>query len=188
MKLLPRSLMLFAVIWLLMTQRLPAPIQEIPESPTPAPVSETTTTPIAKPKVSKTKEKAAELESREKERSSTKVAPISAPAHQGPARFAGMWKGKINQGLLGHTPTTLRIDPAATLVELSRNLGGGSRPLTISGNSASWKTGVVGEIVWTLTPNSDGQTAQVTMKGVLVHDTTTFRRGSAPAVASVPAR
>ncbi len=180
MKLLPRSLMLFAVIWLLMTQRLPAPIQEVSESPTPAPVSEMTATPIAKLKASKTKAKAAETESAEKERSSTKVAPISAPAHQGPARFAGTWSGKINQGLLGHTPTTLKVDSAATSVELSRNLGGGTRSVTSTGNTISWHTGIVGEIAWTLTPSGDGQTAQVTMKGLLVHDSATFRRRLAP--------
>jgi hypothetical protein len=156
MNLLRRSLGLSAVIFLLATHRLPAPIQEVPESPTPAPVSETTTMPIAKPKVRKTKAKTSEAESAEKEQSSTKVASTPVPAHQGLARFAGTWKGKINQGLLGHSPTTVRVDPAATSVELSRNLGGGTRPGTSTGNTISWHSGVVGEIVWTLTPNSDG--------------------------------
>lgn len=174
------------VFVLFFVHQLPAPIQEVPESPTPAPVSEATATPIAKPNVRQTKPKAAELEFREKERSSIKVAPTPVAAHQGPARFAGTWKGKINQGLLGHTPTTLRVDPAATSVELSRNLGGGTRPVTSTGNAISWHSGVVGEIVWTLTPNGDGQTAQVTMKGLLVNDTTTFRRGSTPPAASRP--
>jgi TonB family protein len=164
------------------SHRLPAPIVETPEKATPAPETEQ----IARPKSKKTKAKvkAVESESPAKEESSTKVAPTPAPAHQGPARFAGTWKGKISQGLLGHPPTTLTVDPAATSVELSHNLGGGTRPVTLSGNTISWHSGMVGEITWTLTPNGDGQTAQVTMKGLLVNDTATFRRGSAPAAAA----
>jgi hypothetical protein len=37
----------------------------------------------------------------------------------------------------------------------------------------------MGEVTWTLTPNSDRQTAQVTMKGMLLNDSATFRRGRA---------
>jgi hypothetical protein len=96
---------------------------------------------------------------------------------QGPARFAGTWNGKVNQGLLGHVPTSVTVDSTATSVELNRNLGGGTRPTTINGNTVSWHSGVMGEVTWTLTPNGDGRTAQVTMKGLLLNDTTTFHRG-----------
>ena len=83
----------------------------------------------------------------------------------------------MNQGLLGHVQTSVTVDPTATSVELNQNLGGGNRPATTNGNTISWKSGVAGEIKWTLTPNSDGQTAQVTMKGLMLNDIMTFRRG-----------
>jgi hypothetical protein len=109
------------------------------------------------------------------DKAKTKSVRTSAP--QGPARFAGMWTGKVNQGLLGHVPTSLTVNSTATSVELSQNLGGGAKQVSVNGNSISWKSGVAGEIHWTLTPNSDGQAAQVTMKGLMLNDTTTFRRG-----------
>ena len=91
--------------------------------------------------------------------------------------------GKISQGLLGHQQTSVTVDPTATSIELNRNLGGGSKPLTTNGNTISWHTGMLGEIAWTLTPNADGRTAQVTMQGLLMHDATTFSRGQSSAAA-----
>jgi len=109
----------------------------------------------------------------------TRTQAKPAPAVEGPARFVGTWNGKVNQGLLGHVPTSVTVDATATSVELNHNLGGGTRPATINGNTISWHSGVMGEVTWTLAPNSDGQTAQVTMKGMLLNDTATFRRGQA---------
>lgn len=91
----------------------------------------------------------------------TRIKAAPAPGLQAPARFAGTWSGKVNQGLFGHVQTTVTVDPTATSVELNHNLGGGTRPATTSGNTISWHSGVMGEITWTLTPNSDSQTAQV---------------------------
>lgn len=170
-----RVLVCVALAVLAITPRLPAPIVETPESPTPAP--EQSESPKPKPKHS-TKTTPSDVDSSAK--SETRPAATPKPTREGPAGFAGTWSGKISQGLLGHTPTTLTVNATATSVELSHNLGGGTRPVTLSGNTISWHTGIVGEIAWTLTPNSDGQTAQVTMKGLLVNDTTTFRRRSAP--------
>ncbi len=154
--------------------RLPAPIIEEQQKPTPAP--EQSEAPKPKTKHS-TKARISDIESSAK--SETRPAATPKPALEGPARFAGTWSGKVKQGVLGHIPSSVTVDPTATSVELSHNLGGTKRPLTIDGNTISWKTGVVGEVRWTLTPNSDGQTAEVTMKGVLMNDSTTFRRGSA---------
>ena len=166
---------------LITVQRLPAPIVE-PEE-TPPPPSEQSETPkqkhSAKSKPTSEEQAVVKTEMRAK--------PAPPPAPQGPARFAGTWKGKINQGVLGHVQTTFVVDPGATSIELSHNLGGGKRPLNANGNTISWKTGVVGEIAWTLTPNTDGQTAQVTMKGLLLNDTTTFRRGQTPVPSPSPA-
>jgi hypothetical protein len=154
----------FISLWV---DRLPAPIVE-EEKPTPAPEQKEP----SKRKRSKsitTEQSSAQTETR------TKAAP--APGLQGPARFAGTWNGKVNQGLPGHVPTSVTVDSTATSVELNRNLGGGTRPTTINGNTVSWHSGVMGEVTWTLTPNVDGRTAQVTMKGLLLNDTTTFHRG-----------
>ena len=163
-----RSLLVAAVTIFLSVDRLPAPIVE-EEKPTPAPIAEQSEAP--KRKHSPRSTSSAEESSAE---AANKTKP--APASQGPARFAGSWTGKISQGLLGHVPTSVTVNANATSVELNHNLGGGTRPVTINGNIISWKSGVAGEITWTLTPSSDGQTAQVTMKGLLLNDTTTFRR------------
>lgn len=154
--------------------RLPAPIIEEQQKPTPAPEQSE----APKPKVKhSTKARISDIESSAK--SETRPAATPKPALEGPARFAGTWSGKVKQGVLGRIPSSVTVDPTATSVELSHNLGGNRRPLAINGNTISWKTGVVGEVGWTLTPNSDGQTAEVTMKGLLLNDSTTFRRGSA---------
>jgi len=174
-----RTLIILAFITSVWTHQSPAPIVE-EEKPTPA--SEQSEAPKRKhhsAKSASTEQSPTQTETR------TKTA--SAPVAQGPARFAGTWNGKINQGLLGHVSTSVTVDPTATSVELNKNLGGGNRSVTRNGNTISWHSGVMGEITWTLTPNADGQTAQVTMKGMLLNDTTTFRRAQASLPAPSPA-
>jgi len=167
-----RSILLFTVALLIAAHDLPAPIVE-EEKPTPAPEQSQAT----KPKTKRPTKSAAISEEQTPAKTEPRAKPPPQPASLGPARFAGTWTGKINQGVLGHVRTTLTIDSTATSFDLSHNLGGGSKRLTVNGNTASWKSGTVGEIAWTLAPNSDGQTAQVAMKGLLLNDTTTFRRG-----------
>jgi hypothetical protein len=177
-------LLLVVVALLITAHQLPAPIVEPEEKPTPAPEQSKAPKPkhSIKPEAAFEDQPSAKIEKR--------AQPTPRPAIQGPARFAGTWTGKINQGVLGHVKTSLTIDTNATSIQLSRNLGGSSKPLTVSGNTASWKSGAMGEIAWTLTPNSDGQTAQVTMKGLMLTDSATFRRGAAnvPAQTSSPTR
>jgi hypothetical protein len=163
-----RRILIIALITSTWIHQSPAPIVE-EEKPTPAPTAEHSEAPQRKHSARST--------SAEQSPKQTETRTKSAPAAQGPARFAGTWNGKINQGLLGHVPTSVTVDPTATSVELNKNLGGGNKRATINGNTISWKSGLAGEITWALTPNGDGQTAQVTMKGMLLNDTTTFRRG-----------
>ncbi len=170
-----RHALVVTVSILIWVNQSPAPIVE-EEKPTPA--AEQSEAPKRKHSARSTSAEQSPAQTETK----TKAAP--APASQGPARFAGTWNGKINQGLLGHVQTSVTVDSTATSVELNRNLGGGNRKATVNGNSISWKSGVAGEVTWTLTPNSGGQTGQVTMKGLMLNDTTTFRRGQA---ASTPA-
>lgn len=174
MSLLPRSSAVSAVVLLLTTHSLPAPISEIPESPRPALEEQ------ARPKKSKPKATDSESESPTRSKSRATVTSAPAPALQGAARFSGVWSGRINQGLAGHVASTLTVSEDATSVELSHKLGGGKRSVTTNGGTISWRSGILGEVGWTLAPNSDGQTAKVTMKGVILNDTQTFRRGTAP--------
>jgi hypothetical protein len=166
----PRLLIFIGFLLFVSSPRLPAPIVEPGENPTPTP--EQSEGPKSTPKYSRK----SEVKSSHTE---------SSPIH-GPSRFTGSWTGKISQGLLGHTQTTLAVSADATSVALSRNFGGGSKPATISGGTISWRSGLMGEIAWTLTPNGDGQTAQVTMKGLLMSDTATFRRGSRSSTRAKP--
>ena len=163
----------------LWVDRLPAPIVE-EEKPKPAAEQSEALKRKRSKRSTTTGQPSAQTETR------TQATP--APAAEGPARFAGTWNGKVNQGLLGHVPTSVTVDPTATSVELNHNLGGGTRPATINGNTISWHSGMMGEVTWTLTPNSDGQTAQVTMKGMLLNDSATFRRGQAGPALSTKAR
>ena len=164
------SIGLSLITLVLTAHRLPAPIiEEERSTPAPAPQQSEAPKPKHSPRPTTTEQSSSPTETRAK--------PAPASASQGPARFAGTWTGKVNQGLLGHVATSFTIDSSANSVELSHNLGGGTKRATITGNSISWKSGVAGEVTWMLTPNSDGQTAQVNMKGTVLSDTTTFRRG-----------
>lgn len=154
------------------SHRLPAPIVETPDQP---PAVEQS----IKPKLKhRTKTTQSEFSSREKAGAASRSAP--APSLEGPTRFAGAWSGQINQGLTGHVIATFTVSPDATSVQISKNLGGGTREATMSGDTISWPTGSLGGTT-TLTPNNDGQTAQVTLKGLFGNTTATMRRISTPA-------
>jgi len=154
------------------SHRLPAPIVEPPDQP---PAAEQPVKPKSK---HRTKTTQSESSSKKKTDATSRSAP--APALQGPARFAGAWSGQINQGITGHVIATFTVSPDATSVQISKNMGGGMREATMNGDTISWHTGSLGGIT-TLTPNNDGQTAQVTLKGLFGNTTATVRRSSAPA-------
>ena len=151
----------------LSAQRLPAPIVETQEKP-----------PEEQSK-SKKRSRAKRAESDATSKTSRSAASSTpTPALQGAARFAGTWSGTVSQGLIGHVNGTFTVSPDATSVQVSQNLGGGTRNATMNGDSISWSTGGFGGTT-TLTPNVDGQTAQVTLKGLLGSTSATWRRGSA---------
>src|SRR5436309_6023598 len=98
---------LLTVVLLLMTaHRLPAPIQEVPESPTPG------ATPAPK--------ESAKTKPRPLTRPKTKSEPTnppsrpSPPAKQGP--YAGTWKGVITWGMWGDFEHTILIDDQQTMM------------------------------------------------------------------------
>ena len=162
-----RHLLLATCLLLITPHRLPAPIQEIPESPTPAPEDE------AKPKKAQSKPRAAESE--QKTKSAPK--PSGAAMPSGPARFAGTWTGTINQGILGNIEVSLVIDARGTSVKDITKMGSFTHPATINGNTMTWRAGWLKEIEWTFTPSGDGKTAAVTSKsGLGVNGASTFHR------------
>ncbi len=167
------ALLLTAVLLLITAHRLPAPIQEVPESPTPAPAEQA--------KAKKTQSKSKTIESEPKTKSASK--PSAAPAPQGPARFAGTWTGTINQGMLGNPQVTIVVNANATSVTHSSNLSGamGTHAATINGDTLKWHTswGWANGLLWTLRPNPDGQTAITTSKSLVsAHGPATFSRNS----------
>jgi outer membrane biosynthesis protein TonB len=150
MNLFTRSLGLSAVVLLLTTYPLPAPIQEVPESPTPAPEQQ------AKPKKTQAKPKTVESE--------PKIKPMPKPsamaAIQGPAKFAGTWNGRIFRSGSGNTDNvTVVVNAAATSATVSNfSPGPQTGRTTINGNTISWNWMLA---KWTMTINQDGQNAQI---------------------------
>ena len=149
--------------------RLPAPIVETEENPTPAP--EQSEAPKPKEKHSQAKSTTPSNEP------STKPEPRATRTREGPARFAGTWIGRINQGIFGNVEFTLVVNDAANAVRETSNGLHFTHPAILNGNTLSWQAGILNEIAWTLTPNSDGRTALATShSGLGVNGAATFRR------------
>ena len=166
-----RWLPLITALLLITAHRLPAPIQEVQESPTPARAEH------AKPKKTQSKSKAVASEAKTK----SALKSSAMPAPQGAARFTGTWTGTINQGMLGTPQVKIVVNSNATLVTHSSNLSGemGTHAATINGDALKWHTGWgwANGLTWTLTPNTDGQTAVTTSKSlVAAHRPATFSR------------
>jgi hypothetical protein len=132
-----RNALLTAVVLLLATHRLPAPITEIPESPTPAPEQSAKPKPkrITKPKVT--------------------------------TKFAGTWTGTIRFGPTLVVEYTLVINSAGSSVqEKSAQWGSHFYSATCDGKTVRWQT-LGTDSRWALTPNPDGKTALVTGTAVV---------------------
>ncbi len=151
------SCVLIIAALLISTHRLPAPISEIPQSPTPTPAVTEAVQPkksAAKPKAKASPETAIKPQTK----------PTPPPLQTGAARFAGTWTGTINQGIFGNIEISLAINATGTSVKESSKGGTFTHPATINGNMMTWKAGWLSEIAWTFTPAGDGKTAAVTSK------------------------
>ncbi len=146
---------LFAAGLLLITaQRLPAPISEVPETPTPTPVLPT-----------QSENKSNATITGATPQPAANPAPSTTPEVADPARFAGTWTGKIKFGRVGDVDFTLVINSEATSLEQgSKNFGRHMHATISSGHTLSWRAGEKNDLAWTLTPNPDGQTALTTLK------------------------
>ena len=149
------------VLFLISTHRVPAPIVEPEEKPTPAPEQS------GAPKRKHSPKSKTVSEEPSSAKTETRARPTAAPALQGPARFAGTWSGKINSGIVGNIQIKLVISADARSVTDSSSYGGTTYATRLNGNTLEWHAGWLKEITWTLTPNPDGQTAAVTSKSVL---------------------
>jgi hypothetical protein len=146
-----RATLFFGVVLLLITaHRLPAPISEILESPTPAPEQS------AKPKPKRTIKPKVTSESSE---SSTKrKTALPAQSQPTPNRnpFDGTWRGFLHVA-----DYTLIINVAGnTVTEKSAKWGTFTWPTTCDGKTIRWNDG--GSCAWTFTPNPDEKTALAT--------------------------
>jgi hypothetical protein len=145
---------------LLSTQHSPAPIQESQETPSPSPTAQAAATSSAAPNAT----------------------AATAPSKQEAARFAGTWTGRIKFGNAGEVQLTLIINPQATsLIHKSERFGETAHPTSVNAGTLSWTAGVKNGNIWTLTPNSDGQTAVVKVKPLIGEEgTATFQRAESP--------
>ena len=135
--------------------RLPAPIQEVPESATPTP----TVTPSAKPKPKP-------LRTRPREASATpRAQPTVWQSRAG--QFAGTWTGIVtsNNPLIGvgPHPATYVINSAENSITETGPVGTFTHAAKVSGNAFLFKTGVFAEVSVSMTVVGDGRTAQVSV-------------------------
>jgi hypothetical protein len=161
-----RSITFGLIILLLGARQMPAPIQEIPESPTPVPAF--TNTP--KPKKSPAKPKPTPLPN---EPGKT---PNRSPSVQ-PSRFAGKWVGTMPEVPWGNVATELIVDPSESTMEWQESGRGKGRSvakLNADTLQASFQVGVTA--TWSLTPQPDGATARVRLQAFMNDQTAIFHR------------
>ena len=165
-------LLLGAVLLWVTAPRLPAPIQEVPESPTPAPTVAATAKPKPKPS-SKPKAKAEASES----------APSPSKRSVGPktSRFAGKWVGIMPEVPWGNVATELIVDETGTTMQWQESgRQKGTEKTRLSGDTlqATFQVGVAA--TWSITLQPDGATARVRLQAFMNNQTAIFHRSSGP--------
>jgi hypothetical protein len=176
---LPIRSRLVLVLLLFSAHRLPAPIQEVPESPPPA------TEQSAKPKARRTIKTEAKTENSE---SSTKrQTPLPIPKNQAtPNRnlFDGTWVGTLNNApFVGTVQDTFVIGASGTsTIEKLGNLSPKLFQATCDGITTRWISSTCTDA---LTPNPDGKTALVTINctgvfGIGAYNTSTIFHRTSP--------
>jgi outer membrane biosynthesis protein TonB len=152
---------------LITAHRLPAPIQEVKESPTPAP----TVSPTAKPKP-KSKPK---IEAKE-----PGISPARQQTTPKPSRFAGAWEGVMPTFPWGSIPQTITVDSAEKTMTRLRDWSsaqpGGTVNAVVKGNTLTADFGSGG--VLSLTPQGDGSSAVVRLRAPFNNQSAVFRRMS----------
>jgi hypothetical protein len=135
-----RAILRIVLAMLILTvtsHRLPAPISEVQEKPTPTPAVASVAQPIKSP-----------------------PKPKSKPS--GAARFAGTWTGRITIDKFADTDVRLVISTDGRSVAQTSQAGVWTRPLAYDGKLLSWQTGPTNAVAWTLALNPNEQSALVT--------------------------
>jgi hypothetical protein len=177
-----RTLALFLTVGLLLisAHRLPAPISEIPESPTPAP----TVAPTAKPKPKSLPKPKAKSEASESATSSARQKPSPKQS-----RFAGTWVGTMPEVPWGNVATELIVDQTEATMEWQES---GKRKGLVKaqriGDMVQGSFPAPIAIVWSVTPQPDGATARVRLQAFMNDQTAVFHRTVSESSAAKPAR
>ena len=165
-----------AAVWLIAADRLPAPVQELPDA-----------SPASSPSPKAAKPKKQSNEKRASSSNDIKSKVPGAPARSEPApgdnrrldsRFAGKWFGTIQTVPWGPWSVVLAVDPDETTLTQHINA---EQPLTApvhrSGEmlQARFPAGLT-TITWSLMPQPDGTTARVRFQAFMNDFTATFRR------------
>jgi hypothetical protein len=177
-----KSLRLTTVVLMLIIapQRLPAPIQEVPESPTPAPAIAPTGTPKSKP----SQQRKPKPEASESTKNSVKQQPTPKSRS-----FAGKWVGTMPEVPWGNVATELIVDQTETMMDWQESgKKKGRSKTTLNGNTlqASFQVGVTAK--WSLTPQPGGATAHVRLQAFMNDQTAIFHRTPAALKTSAPSR
>jgi hypothetical protein len=152
-------LILCPLALLLTAHRLPAPISDVPGSPTPAPEQS------PKPKA--------------KNIAKPKVASESSQSETKRNVFDGTWVGTQNQGSLGDIQLTQVISGSGAVVRSTSKLGAFTWNATCDGKTMQWSVKTkYGSGVRTFTPNPDGKTALMTFESGAFHSSATFYKTS----------
>ena len=161
---------LVVLLSILIAERSPAPIVE--ENPTPAPEQ------TAKPKTKQTTRSSAASDVSTENKAPSSKAKNERAGNRYP--FDGTWKGALPFGMFGTLHLTLVVSNQGTAVTESGGLAGTVHfKATNDGKTVTWRSSVLSEIAWTLTPNNSGANALVTAKSAFIgNQSATFQRAA----------
>jgi hypothetical protein len=165
--------LLTVALFLIAAHRLPAPIQELPESPTP------TAEPSVKPKVKASKGETTPSQETRTPSRAARATPSPKPtvAQSKGARFAGTWVGTMPEVPWGNVATELIVDETGTTMQWQESgKQKGTEKARLSGDTlqATFQVGVAA--IWSLTPQPDGATARVRLQAFMNDQTAVFHR------------
>jgi hypothetical protein len=161
------------LIFSIIAPRLPAPVQEIPENPTPAATPSPKLSATPKPKRTARPSTTTEVSERVVT-PKPHASPLLATAHATPTPniFAGQWIGSMHlwpasdrQGIgriRGNFETHFEVSADGTSIVESAKLGKGSETTWRSGNAIRWRSSIFKQMTCELRPDADGKTAVVT--------------------------
>jgi hypothetical protein len=170
--------MLLTALLLVTAHRLPAPIQEIPESVTPAPKQ-----PV-RPKGRALKSETAPSEAR-----SNRPKPTVAQTKS--VQFAGTWAGITHTFPWGDISQTITVDATETTMTMVSTNGpdsGKSRTVKAERNGDTLKGNFGNRGVYSLTPLADGATALVRLQAPFNDNTASYHRRTTDSNTTKPSR